>query len=218
MPLGSAPTSRIDIDYIRAQGKASTGRILFQPPRQPLDSTMLSNAAVAVDLYGGVGSVELVRLPAGTYKAIEQIDGLPQRSFDFALPLTAPAVLKYEDIVQVTPIPARFTYVAKINGILPDPTTGNITLESLEGPMGPQGEKGDKGDKGDPGDDGIDGTNGLDGENGPKGDKGDPGDDGSDGAPGTPGADGEDASELYPPSEAGYKAWTADPQVCSGDF
>src|SRR5688572_28084606 len=137
MPLGSAPTSRIDIDYIRAQGKASTGRILFQPPRQPLESTMLSNAAVAVDLCGGVGSVELVRLPVGTYKAIEQIDGLPQRTFDFTLPLGAPSVVRYEDIVNVTPVPVRFTYVAKINGISPDPTTGNIIVDVSGGEPDP---------------------------------------------------------------------------------
>jgi len=236
MPLGSAPTSKIDIDYTRAQGTPSTGRILFQPPRQPLGSTMLSNAAVPVDLIGGVATVDLARLPAGTYKAIEQLDGLTQRSFDFALPLTAPASIRYEDIVQVAPVPARFTYVAKINGISPNPTTGNIELEALEGPQGPPGTngtngtngldgaagpKGDKGDKGDPGDDGANGTNGLDGAAGPKGDKGDkgdPGDDGADGAPGSPGTDGKDASELYPSSEAGYKAWTADPQLCAADF
>jgi len=233
MPLGSAPTSKIDIDYTRAQGAPSTGRILFQPPRQSLGSTMLSNAAVPVDLIDGVATVDLARLPAGTYRAIEQLDGLNQRSFNFALPLTAPESIRYEDIVQVVPVPTGFTYVAKINGISPNPTTGNIELEALEGPQGPPGTngtngldgtagpKGDKGDKGDPGDDGVNGTDGLDGEAGPKGDKGDkgdPGDDGADGAPGSPGTDGKDASELYPSSEAGYKAWTADPQLCAADF
>jgi hypothetical protein len=90
---------------------------------------MLSNAAVPVDLYGGVATVDLARLPSGTYKAIEQIDGLPQRTFSFALPLTAPEVVQYEDIVQVVPTPTRFTYVAKINGVSPNPTTGDITVD-----------------------------------------------------------------------------------------
>lgn len=248
MPLGSAPTSKIDIDFIRAQGAASEGQIWFQPPRQKVGTTMLDGTAVPVKLVNGVASIDLVRLPHGTYRVIEQFKGRPDRWYDFSLPLTAPAEIQYEDIVSTVPIPDRFTYVAKINGVSPDPTTGNMELEAIEGPQGPKGDKGDKGDpgtngtngtngldgaagpkgdkgdKGDPGDDGADGTNGLDGAAGPKGDKGDkgdPGDDGADGAPGTPGTngtDGKDASELYPSSEAGYKAWTADPQLCAADF
>jgi len=181
MPLGSAPTTTIDIDYTRAQGKASTGRILFQPPRQKLGSTMLSNAAVPVDLIGGVATVNLARLPAGTYKAIEQIDGLQQRTIEFALPLTSPEIVQYEDIVPVSPVPARFTYVAKINGVSPDPITGNIALTAIEGPKGDKGDPGDPGPKGDKGDPGNPGTQGLKGDKGdqgdvgPKGDKGDPG-------------------------------------------
>lgn len=233
MPLGSALTTTIDIDYTRAQGTASTGRILFQPPRQPVGTTMVSSAPVPADLVAGVASIDLVRLPQGTYRVIEQLDGQRERSYDFALPLSAPPLVQYEQIVPVNAVPARHQYVSTINGIAPNLITGNITLETLVGPKGDKGDPGDdgapgtngtngvdgapgaKGDKGDPGDDG-----GV-GPAGPKGDKGDPGNDGADGVDGSPGAKGdpgEDASELYPASEVGLKEWTADPQVCSADF
>lgn len=151
MPLGSALISTIDIDFTRAQGIASTGRIWFQPPRQKVGTTMLSGAPIPINLIQGVATVDLTRLPQGTYRVVEQIDGRPDRAYNFALPLTAPAVVQYEDIVQVNPIPAWHQYVSKINGISPDRVTGNITLESLEGP------------KGDPGDDGEQGAPGADG-------------------------------------------------------
>lgn len=134
MPLGSAPTTKIDIDYIRAQGSASKGRILFQPPRQKVGTTMLSNFADPVELNAGKAVVELVRLPLGTYRAIEQIDGLPQRHFDFALPLNSPSEIRYEDIVQVAAVPARYTAVKTINGIAPNQTTGDIVVETGGGP------------------------------------------------------------------------------------
>lgn len=236
MPLGSAPTSKIDIDFTRAQGVASEGRILFQPVQQKVGTTMVPDTPVPAELVNGVATINLVRLPQGTYRAIQQLDGQRERSFTFALPLTAPAVVQYEDIVPVQSVPAKHQYVSTINGVPPDLTTGNIELEAIEGPMGPKGDKGDKGDPGTPG------TNGVDGSAGPKGDKGDPGDDGADGAPGTPGTNGTngakgdkgdpgtpgapgtngtngvDANELYPPSEAGLKEWTADPQVVTADF
>lgn len=242
MPLGSAPTSKIDIDFTRAQGVASEGRILFQPLQQKVGTTMVPDTPVPAELVSGVATINLVRLPQGTYRAIQQLDGQRERSFNFALPLTAPAVVQYEDIVPIQPVPAQHQYVSTINGVPPNLTTGNIELEAIEGPPGPKGDKGDKGDPGTPGTNGTNGTNGADGAPGPKGDKGDPGDDGADGAPGTPGTngvdgakgdkgdkgdpgtpgtngiDGEDANELYPPSEAGLKEWTADPQVCSADF
>ncbi len=227
MPLGSAPTSTIDIDFTRAQGVASKGRILFQPPRQPIGSTMVSNKEVPAELVNGVATIDLVRLPQGTYRVIEQIDGRPDRAYNFALPLTADAVVQYEQIVQVHAIPAKHQYVSTINGVPPNQTTGNIQLDAIEGPAGPKGDKGDPGDDGAPGTNGTNGTagakgdkgdpgdDGSDGAAGPKGDKGDPGDDGADGADGLPGAKGdqgdpgEDASELYPPSEVGLKDTTA---------
>lgn len=239
MPLGSAPTSTIDIDFTRAQGTASTGRIVFQPPRQKVGTTMLSNAPVIADLSAGVAMINLVRLPQGTYRVVEQIDGRPDRTYDFALPTTAAPVVQYEDVVPIGPVPARHQYVSTINGVAPNPTTGNLELEAIEGPAGPKGDKGDpgttgtngvdgspgpkgdKGDKGDPGDpgtDGLPGADGADGAAGPKGDKGDPGDDGATGPEGPQGPAGEDASELYPPAQVGLKEWTADPQVCSADF
>lgn len=178
MPLGSAPKTTIDIDYTRAQGVASKGRILFQPPRQPLGTTMLSDAVVAVDLVNGVAKIDLARLPQGTYKVVEQLDGLRQRTFHFALPLSSPAVVQYENIVGVAPIPATYTVVRTVNGVAPNPTTGNVVIEAgggipgPEGPVGPAGPKGDKGDKGDPGTNGTNGTDGVDGIDGIDGEDG----------------------------------------------
>lgn len=187
MPLGSALTSKVDIDFIRAHGIASEGRIGFQPPRQKVGTTMLDGTVVLVPLVNGVASVDLIRLPQGTYRVVEQLKGRPDRSYDFALPLSAPAVVQYEDIVAVQPVPAKHQYVSTINGVAPNPVTGNITLDTLEGPAGPEGPKGDKGDKGDPGDDGADGAPGTPGTNGINGTNGA---DGQDGAPGAPGRDG----------------------------
>lgn len=128
MPLGSAPTTKIDIDFTRAQGVASEGRIGFQPPRQKVGTTMLDGTIVLVPLVAGVATVDLVRLPQGTYRVVEQLKGRPDRAYDFALPLSAPAVVQYEDIVQVNPVPAKHQYVSTINDVAPDVTTGNIVL------------------------------------------------------------------------------------------
>lgn len=128
MPLGLALTSKIDIDFTRAQGVASEGRIWFQPPRQKVGTTMVDGAAVPANLKRGVATIDLVRLPAGTYRVIEQLEGRPDRSYDFALPLTAAAVVQYEDIVQVNPVPVKHQYVSTINGVSPDATTGNIVV------------------------------------------------------------------------------------------
>lgn len=190
MPLGSAPTSKIDIDFTRAHGIASEGRIGFQPPRQKVGSTMLDGTIVYIALVTGVATVDLVRLPQGTYRVVEQLKGRPDRSYDFALPLSSPTVVQYEDIVAVQPVPAKHQYVSTINGVAPNPVTGNITLDTLEGPAGPEGPKGDKGDKGDAGDDGADGAPGTPGTNGTNGINGTNGVDGEDGAPGAPGRDG----------------------------
>lgn len=175
MSLGLAPMSKIDIDFIRAQGKSSRGRIWFQPQRQPVGTSMLSDAAVPADVISGLGSIDLVRLPLGTYRVVEQIDGRPDRVFDFSLPVGAAEVIQYESIVPVVPVPAVHQYVSKINGVLPNPTTGNIDIGAIEGPEGPAGPKGDKGD------DGTDGVNGTNGTNGT---------DGIDGVDGAPGRDG----------------------------
>lgn len=134
MSLGSAPTTKIDIDFTRAQGSASKGRILFQPPRQKVGQTMLSNFSDPAELIAGKATVELARLPLGTYRAIEQIDGLAQRHFDFALPLNSPAEIRYEDIVPVAAVPARYTTVKTINGVPPNQTTGDIVVELGGGP------------------------------------------------------------------------------------
>lgn len=184
MPLGSALTSKIDIDFTRAQGVASKGRIWFQPPRQKVGTTMLDGVAVPVNLINGVATVDLVRLPQGTYRVVEQLEGRPDRSYDFALPLSAPSVVQYEDIVQVAPVPVKHQYVSTINGVAPDQTTGNIILESLQGPPGPQGPAGPQGPQGNPGIQGpagpagADGTPGAQGPQGPQGPAGPAGEDG----------------------------------------
>lgn len=195
MPLGSAPTSRIDIDFTRAQGIYSSGRILFYPPRVVVGSTLISKKPVVADLVNGVASIDLVRLSTGTYRVVEHIDDQIGYGFHFALPVTSPSVIQYEQIARVDPVPATYTVVRRVNGIAPDPTTGNVIIE-VAGTPGPKGDKGDKGDPGDDGQDGAPGTNGTngadgqDGAAGPKGDKGDKGDPGDDGAAGAPGRDG----------------------------
>lgn len=195
MPLGSAPTSKIEVDFTRAQGINSSGRILIYPPRVRINGTMISRKPVPIEIKDGVGSIDLVRLPGGTYRAVEMIDDIPGFSFHFALPVTSPSVIAYEQIAQVDPVPATYTVVRTVNGLPPDSTTGNVTIE-VAGTPGPKGDKGDKGDPGDDGQDGAPGTNGTngvdgaDGAVGPKGDKGDPGDPGADGVDGAPGSDG----------------------------
>jgi hypothetical protein len=189
MPLGSALKSKIDIDFTRAQGVASKGRILFQPPRQKVGTTMLDGTAVPADLIDGVATIELARLPQGTYRVVEQLEGRLQRSYEFALPLSAPAVVQYEDIVEVQPVPVKHQYVSTINGIAPDLTTGNIVLESLQGPPGPPGPPGADGEDGAQG---IQGIQGIPGPPGADGEDGAQGIQGIQGPPGPPGADGQD--------------------------
>lgn len=160
MPLGSESISTIDIDFIRAQGTASEGRLWFRPPRQKVGDTMLDGVSAHVDVVNGKATIDLVRLPAGTYRVIEQFHGLPDRAFNFALPLTAPAVVNYEDIVPASPVPGNHTFVSTINGVPPDPTTGNIELEAIEGPQGPPGPPGSPGQPGPPGSPGSPGEPG----------------------------------------------------------
>lgn len=134
MPLGSAVKSTIDIDYTRAQGVNSSGRITFQPPRIRIGTTMISTHKVMVDIENGVGSVELARLPAGTYRVREEIDGRPPYEYSFALPLSAPSTIQYEEIAAVDPIPEIFTSVKTINGVPPNPVTGDIEIAEGGGP------------------------------------------------------------------------------------
>lgn len=170
MPLGSALTSTIDIDFTRAQGTNSSGRIIFQPKRTRVGTTMVSSYRVPVEIENGIGSVDLVRLPSGTYHVREEIDDRPAYEFEFALPLTADSVIQYETIAAVAPVPAVFTYVRTVNGLAPNATTGNIMIPA--GPTGPEGPPG------------VDGVDGQDGAQGP------PGPPGADGQDGLPGADG----------------------------
>lgn len=243
MSLGSAATSKIDIDFTRAQGAPSSGQIIFKPKRTSLGSTVISPFPIVVDVVAGVGSVDLVRLPVGVYEVQELIDGTRGRPFSFLLPTLSPSVIQYETIAPVEVVPSYFTSVKTINNVAPNPTTGNINIDGTTGPQGPPGPPGADGADGEDGAQGIQGppgTNGTNGSNGAPGIQGPPGEDGADGAPGiqgppgddgaqgiqgppgTPGADGADGAdgtlELYPPSAAGFKEWTADPQVCSADF
>lgn len=203
--------TKIDIDYIRAQGIGVTGRILFYPPRIKVGSQLLSRAPVVVDVTEGIGSVELVRLPAGgTYRVSEHIDNTMGYGFHFALPETSPSVIRYEEIAQVDPVPATYTVVRTVNGIPPNPTTGNVVIEVAgtpgpqgppgpPGPEGPEGAQGLQGIQGIPGTPGAPGPEGPEGPEGPQGIQGIPGpegpagpqgDPGTPGAPGAPGADG----------------------------
>lgn len=172
MPSGSELKTKIDINFIRAQGVASTGRIWFQPPRQKVGTSMLDGVPVPVDLVAGTAMPELVRLPQGTYRVVEQFPGKPDRAYDFALPLSSPDLVQYEDIVPISPVPAKHQYVSTINGIPPNLTTGNIVLDSLVGPAGPKGDKGDPGEQGPPGSPGVDGEDGAQGIQGPPGEDG----------------------------------------------
>lgn len=200
--------STISIDYIRAQGIGASGRILFYPPRVKVGGQLLSRAPVIVDVVSGIGSIQLVRLPAGgTYRVSEQIEGAMGHGFHFALPETSPSVIRYEEIVQVDPVPATYTVVRTVNGISPNPTTGNVVIEVAgipgpQGPPGPPGPEGPEGPQGIPGIQGIPGTPGAEGPEGPEGPQGiqgipgpegpagPQGDPGTPGAPGAPGADG----------------------------
>ena len=130
MPLGSSPQSRIQIDFTRAQGVNSWGRITFQPPRQKVGTTMLSTIPVPVEIKNGVGFVDLVRLPSGLYTVVEDIDGRPAKDFKFSLPLDAADVINYHEIAPVDSVPTTYTSVRSVNGIFPNPTTGNVTIST----------------------------------------------------------------------------------------
>lgn len=135
MPLGSAPKSTIDIDFTRAQGINSSGNITFEPPRTRVGTTMVSPYKVLVPVINGIATVDLVRLPTGTYHVREMIDGKAPYEFNFALPLSAASTIQYEDIAPVDPVPLIYTVVRTINGQAPDPTTGNINVVSGGGPI-----------------------------------------------------------------------------------
>lgn len=132
MPLGSALKSTIDIDFTRAQGINSSGSIIFAPPRTRVGTTVISPQKVRAHLVAGVATIELVRLPAGTYHVREEIDGQAPYEFNFALPIGAAATIQYEDLAPVDPVPLTYTSVRTINGLPPDPTTGNIVV-TVEG-------------------------------------------------------------------------------------
>ena len=128
MPLGSAPKSTIDIDFTRAQGINSSGRVTFEPPRIRVGTTIVSPYPVEVPIVNGVAKVQLVRLPTGTYHVTEAIDGRARYEFNFALPVGSAETIQYEDIASVNPVPLVYTAVRTINGQSPDPTTGNINV------------------------------------------------------------------------------------------
>ena len=196
MPLGSAPTSTIDIDFTRAQGDDSSGRITFQPNRIKIGTTIISSYPVVVEVKKGVGSVSLVRLPVGRYHVREEIDGRTPYEYSFALPENAATVINYEDIAAVGPMPAYFTYAKSVNGVLPNPTTGNVVISGGVGPQGPPGPPGEDGIDGVDGIDGSDGMPGADGEDGAQGIQGIQGIPGTPGAPGVDGADGLDGETI----------------------
>lgn len=129
MPLGSALKSTIDIDFTRAQGINSSGQITFEPPRTRIGTTVVSTFKIVVPVLAGVATVQLVRLPSGTYHVREEIDGRPPYEFNFALPLSAASTIQYEDIAPVDPVPLFYTVARTVNGVAPDPTTGNIVLD-----------------------------------------------------------------------------------------
>lgn len=134
MPLGSAPKTAINIDFTRAQGLESTGTITFEPPRVVVGTTILSTRPVEVPISGGLGDISLVRLPAGTYHVVEKIDNQLPYEWDFALPTSSSASLNYEDISGSAPVPAIYTYARSVNGVIPDPVTGNIVVTATAGP------------------------------------------------------------------------------------
>lgn len=134
MPLGSAATSTIDIDFTRAQGVNSQGKITFAPPRVVIGTTIISRRGVVVDIVDGIGEIDLVRLPAGTYQVREEIDGTTPYEYSFSLPTNAAATVQYESIAQVDPVPEVYTVVRSVNNVLPNPVTGNVTITAEAGP------------------------------------------------------------------------------------
>lgn len=192
------PTSTIDIDFIRATGAGASGEIFFHPPRVRTGAALLSREPVRAVVEGGRASVALLQLPSGnTYRVVERIDGRPDYSFRFALTSTSPSVIQYEDIAEVDSVPATYTVVRSVNGLTPNPSTGDVVIE-VAGTPGPEGPEGPAGPQGIPGTNGVDGQDGADGApgspgvKGDKGDKGDQGDQGPAGTNGTNGADGQD--------------------------
>lgn len=135
MPLGSALKSTIDIDFTRAQGVNSSGQISFEPPRTRVGTTMISPFKILVPVVAGIATVELVRLPAGTYHVREEIDGRAPFEFNFSLPLNAAGTIQYEEIAPVDPVPLVYTVVRTINGQAPDPSTGNIVIATGGDPI-----------------------------------------------------------------------------------
>ena len=134
MPLGSAATSTIDIDFTRAQGVNSQGKITFAPPRVVVNTTILSRRGVVAEVVDGVGEIDLVRLPAGTYQVREEIDGTAPYEYSFSLPTSAAATVQYETIAHVDPVPEVYTVVRSVNGVLPNAVTGNVVITAEAGP------------------------------------------------------------------------------------
>jgi hypothetical protein len=128
MPLGSALTSTIDIDFSRAQGSNPTGRITFEPPRIRIGTTMIARSKVEAVLASGLATINLARLPSGTYRAREEIDGKAPYEFDFFLPMSSPATVQYEEIAKVSSVPNVYTVVRSVNGVLPNPITGDVAV------------------------------------------------------------------------------------------
>jgi hypothetical protein len=104
MPLGSALKTKIEIDVTRAQGLNSSGRILFYPPRVDVGTTLLSPEPAIAEIKDGLGSIELVRLPSGMYRAVEHIDGRAGYSFRFELPASSPDTMQYRQLVKADPV------------------------------------------------------------------------------------------------------------------
>lgn len=128
MPLGSALKSTIDIDFSRAQGINSSGQITFEPPRTRVGTTVVSSYKIVVPVIAGIATVQLVRLPVGTYHVLEQIDGQAPYEFNFSLPVSSADTIQYEEIAPVESVPLVYTSVRTINGQPPDPVTGNIVV------------------------------------------------------------------------------------------
>lgn len=128
MPLGSALKSTIDIDFSRAQGSNPTGRITFEPPRIRIGTTMIARSKVEAVLASGVATIQLVRLPSGTYRAREEIDGKAPYEFDFFLPMSSAATIQYEEIAKVSSVPNVYTVVRSVNGVPPNPITGDVVV------------------------------------------------------------------------------------------
>ena len=89
---------------------------------------MVARTKVEAPLVNGVASISLVRLPQGTYRAREEIDGKVPYEFDFFLPMSSPASIEYEEIAKVSAVPNVYTAVRSVNGVLPNPITGDVVV------------------------------------------------------------------------------------------